>query len=91
MNIWITIKAFEHGIIDRYAKCDNSILVDKSDLIIVWDGARAGLTGKGCNGILGSTLKKLTRKPEFEKHLYLICIMHFNHIINILIIMGAAL
>ena len=40
-------------------------LVNKEDLVIVWDGARCGLVGQGQNGILGSTLKKLSLRKSF--------------------------
>ena len=47
--------------------------VSEDDLVIVWDGARSGLVGKGQNGILGSTLKKLTLKSTFSKAILPYC------------------
>ncbi len=38
---------------------DNGVEVNKSDLIIAWDGANAGTIGYGLNGLIGSTLAKL--------------------------------
>lgn len=63
---YITIKAFERGIVDWYVESDDGVSVTDNDLVIVWDGARSGLVGKGRDGILGSTLKKLTPKEEFS-------------------------
>ncbi len=66
---YINIKAFERGIIDWYVHSKDGVLVSEENLLIVWDGARSGLVGKGQNGILGSTLKKLSLKPAFSKAL----------------------
>ena len=66
---YINIKAFERGIYDYYVQSDDGVSVYDDELVIVWDGARSGLVGKGRNGILGSTLKKLTLKPVFSKSL----------------------
>lgn len=63
---YINIKAFEHGIIEQYVVSNDGIPVSDNDLVIVWDGARCGLVGQGRNGILGSTLKKLSLKQEFS-------------------------
>lgn len=63
---YITIKAFERGIIDQYVASGDGVPVSENDLIIVWDGARCGLIGQGKNGILGSTLKKLSLKEQFN-------------------------
>jgi len=66
---YINIKAFERGIYDYYVQSNDGVPVNEDELVVVWDGARSGLVGKGQNGILGSTLKKLTLKPEFSKSL----------------------
>ncbi|WP_024633502.1 MULTISPECIES: restriction endonuclease subunit S [unclassified Paenibacillus] len=39
-----------------------SVRVNKSDLIIAWDGANAGTIGVGLEGVIGSTLAKLELK-----------------------------
>lgn len=64
---YISIKAFEHGIIEHYVESGDGIPVSSKDLVIVWDGARCGLVGLGKDGILGSTLRKLTPKAEFSE------------------------
>ena len=38
-----------------------------SDILMVWDGMRCGLVGLGQEGILGSTLKKLTLKEAYKE------------------------
>jgi type I restriction enzyme S subunit len=58
---YIDIEAFEKGNIRRYADPKASTLVDEGEIIIVWDGARCGHTGKvPKSGALGSTLGIIT-------------------------------
>jgi type I restriction enzyme, S subunit len=56
---YIDIKAFEKGIIDEYADTKSSRIIDEKDILVVWDGARFGLTGMGKSGAAGSTLMVL--------------------------------
>lgn len=56
---YIDIKAFEKGIIRQYADIESSVLVSENDFLVVWDGARSGLTGRNIAGALGSTLMKV--------------------------------
>ncbi|MHC4456999.1 MAG: restriction endonuclease subunit S [Planctomycetota bacterium] len=59
---YIDIKAFETGNVRRYADMESSVLVDRGDVLVVWDGARCGHVGKApFHGALGSTL--MTIKP----------------------------
>ena len=53
---YVDIKAFEKGIVDRYASVQNAVLCNNGDLLIVCDGSRSGLTGKAIKGVVGSTL-----------------------------------
>jgi type I restriction enzyme S subunit len=66
---YIDIEAFERGNIRRYADAESSALVDKGEIIIVWDGARCGHVGKAPkNGALGSTLgiiKPILIHPDY--------------------------
>jgi len=64
---YINIKAFEKGIFDKFTDGDKCNLCDDGDLLMVWDGARAGLTGKAKKGAIGSTLMKIEAKGEIEK------------------------
>ena len=47
---YINIKAFEKGIIDEYTDGNKCNLCEDGDLLMVWDGARAGLSGKARKG-----------------------------------------
>ncbi len=57
---YVDIKCFEKGIIELYAKKDDGILIKENNVLVVWDGARAGFCGRYKSGILGSTLMSLT-------------------------------
>ena len=67
---YVNIKAFEQKIIDEYADVESSKLVDESDILVVWDGARFGLSGTAMVGAAGSTLMVL--KP-------ILCYSRFVH------------
>ncbi len=56
---YINIKAFETGLPVEYAEPGNYPECSKDDVLIVWDGARSGLTGRGVAGYIGSTLSKI--------------------------------
>lgn len=65
---YINIKAFEKGIVDQYTDGTNCNLCEDGDLLMVWDGARAGFTGKAKKGAIGSTLMKIEPKIGIEKN-----------------------
>jgi type I restriction enzyme S subunit len=56
---YIDIEAFEKGIVNRFTDGLNCSICKTYDILIVWDGARCGLVGKGASGAIGSTLAKL--------------------------------
>lgn len=56
---YINIEAFEKGIYTQYTDGEGATLSNFGDVLIVWDGARCGLVGKGVNGAVGSTLARL--------------------------------
>lgn len=56
---YIDINAFENKIFDKFTDADNCPLCQTNDILIVWDGARCGLVGRGVAGAIGSTLAKL--------------------------------
>ena len=64
---YINIKAFEKGIIDEYTDGEKCNLCEDGDLLMVWDGARAGLSGKAIKGAVGSTLMKIEEVKGIEK------------------------
>ena len=54
---YVDIEAFEKGRVRRYAGVDSSTVAEEGDILVVWDGARCGLTGKApSRGVVGSTL-----------------------------------
>ena len=56
---YIDIKAFEKAEYRQFANMDDGVLSNDGDLVMVWDGARAGLVGLTPEGLLGSTLMKM--------------------------------
>jgi type I restriction enzyme S subunit len=49
----------------KFTNVNNSnILCDKNDILIAWDGANAGTIGYNLEGVIGSTLAKLTPKID---------------------------
>ena len=67
---YINIKAFEQSIIDEFADIPSSKLIDREDILVVWDGARFGLTGIGMEGAAGSTLMVLKPVLCYPKYIY---------------------
>lgn len=56
---YVDIKAFEKGIVRKYAAREDGVFASKVDSLMVWDGARSGLVGNGIEGVIGSTLAKI--------------------------------
>jgi type I restriction enzyme, S subunit len=67
---YLDIEAFEHGIIKRYGTINDGVECVDSDLLLVWDGARSGLVGKGIHGLVGSTIMVLTSKGVNPNYLF---------------------
>jgi len=67
---YIDIQTFESGVPSRFADKHSAVLIERGDVLVVWDGARSGLVGKApTDGALGSTLTKLG--PLFAERDYL--------------------
>ncbi|MGD9488112.1 MAG: restriction endonuclease subunit S [Calditrichaceae bacterium] len=78
---YINIKAFEKGIIEEYTDGEKCNLCEDGDLLMVWDGARAGLTGKAKKGAVGSTLMRIEEVKGIEKeYLYYFLLSLFTKI-----------
>ena len=58
-HAYVDIEAFEKGIVKSYTDGEKCNFCSENDFLIVWDGSRSGLVGKGVNGALGSTLVKI--------------------------------
>ena len=56
---YIDIKAFEKGIYASYTDGVGCRLCSEEDFLMVWDGSRSGLVGKGVKGAVGSTLVRI--------------------------------
>ncbi len=68
---YLDIEAFDKNIIRQFGYPEESTMIDKRSLAMVWDGARSGLIFKGQNGSLGSTIMKITQEPcmrQFRIH-----------------------
>ena len=57
---YVDIEAFEKGVIKSYTDGVKCVLCDEDDFLMVWDGSRSGLVGKGIKGVLGSTLVRIS-------------------------------
>jgi len=68
---YIDIKAFEKNIIVKYTNEEKIVRCLPDDILIVWDGARMGLTGTNASGALGSTLAKIEYYGILKDYLYL--------------------
>jgi type I restriction enzyme, S subunit len=77
---YINIKAFEKGVIDEFADIGSSRLIDENDILVVWDGARFGLTGMGITGAAGSTLMVLKPVVCNSKYLYSFINRYYSYI-----------
>lgn len=67
---YIDIRAFEKNEIRQFAEVGSSKITTKSDILVVWDGARCGLVGMGKEGAIGSTIMCLTPIELYPKYLY---------------------
>ncbi|MDR4505210.1 MAG: restriction endonuclease subunit S [Candidatus Scalindua sp.] len=62
---YVDIEAFEQGVVKSWTDGEDCRLCYESDFLMVWDGSRSGLVGKGMHGALGSTLVRINF-PEIE-------------------------
>ena len=76
---YIDIKAFEHGVFETYTDGNKCLLCDDGDILLVWDGARAGLVGTAYKGAVGSTLVKID-VPLLRKNMF--CIFYNFILVN---------
>jgi type I restriction enzyme S subunit len=64
---YIDIKAFEKQEYRQFTSGKKCVVCEDQDIVIVWDGARSGLSGKAIKGALGSTLAKVEFSTEVER------------------------
>ncbi|WP_289128401.1 restriction endonuclease subunit S [uncultured Clostridium sp.] len=68
---YVTIKYFQTKEADQYTfETETNRLCKEDDILIVWDGARAGLIGTGVKGALGSTLCNIRLDDINKKFMY---------------------
>ena len=73
INIW----AFETKQVAEYAPQQDKPRCEPADTLLVWDGARAGLAGRGIGGLIGSTLARLT--SDLTNPAFLYYFVHSNY------------
>lgn len=77
--VYLDIRAIEKGNDEIYVDRESSNFTDENDLIVVWDGARAGWVAKSRIGAIGSTIMSLT--PKIDKDFFLRFLQtQFNYI-----------
>ncbi|MFQ7000489.1 MAG: restriction endonuclease subunit S [Clostridium sp.] len=68
---YVTIKYFQTKVADQYTfATETNRICNEDDILIVWDGARAGLIGTGVQGALGSTLCNIKFDNINKKFMY---------------------
>lgn len=68
---YVTIKYFQTKVADQYTfATETNRVCNEDDILIVWDGARAGLIGTGVQGALGSTLCNIRFNNIDKKFMY---------------------
>lgn len=67
---YINIEAFDKRVIDQFTNNDDYPICKPDDILIVWDGARCGLVGRGVSGVIGSTLAKLVFSEINSSYLF---------------------
>jgi type I restriction enzyme S subunit len=77
---YINIKAFESGQPEEFAVPGDYPTCERDDVLIVWDGARAGLIGRGVSGYIGSTLAKVYSDLADSRYLYYFLWSQYDYI-----------
>ena len=77
---YVNIKAFEGRGINEYTNGEKCVLCKSTDILIVWDGARFGLVGKGVAGAIGSTLAHIQSKIIVDTLLFYFLQYHYRYI-----------
>jgi type I restriction enzyme, S subunit len=77
---YVNIKAFESGQPEEFAADGDYPMCDRDDVLIVWDGARAGLVGRGVSGYIGSTLAKVYSDLADNRYLFYFLKSQYEHI-----------
>ncbi|HAT2030668.1 TPA: restriction endonuclease subunit S [Legionella pneumophila] len=77
---YVDIEAFEDGNIKSWTDGDGCRLCSESDFLMVWDGSRSGLVGKGMKGALGSTLVRINFPGMHNQYAYYFLLSKYQEI-----------
>ena len=77
---YVDIEAFEHGIIKSWTDGEGCRLCSDTAFLMVWDGSRSGLVGKGLKGALGSTLMRLNFPSMENQYAYYFLLSKYQEI-----------
>jgi type I restriction enzyme S subunit len=77
---YINIEAFENKVFTHYTDETGLPMCEPNDVLIVWDGARFGLVGRGVSGVIGSTLAKLKAYGLDSSYLFYFLRAKFQYI-----------
>jgi len=71
------------GGLDGYASTFLAVTANSKDVLMLWDGERSGLVGHGLNGVVSSTVSKLTPNGKINGTLlYYLLLLNFDWIQN---------
>src|SRR5690606_4930087 len=77
---YVDIEAFEEGNIKSWTNGEGCRICYESDFLMVWDGSRSGLIGKGMHGALGSTLVRINFPGMNNQYAYYFLISKYQEI-----------
>ena len=77
---YIDIEAFEQGKVKSWTDGEGCRFCYESDFLMVWDGSRSGLVGKGMHGALGSTLVRISFPGMLNQYAYYFLLSKYQEI-----------
>ena len=77
---YVDIEAFEEGNIKSWTDGKGCRICYESDFLMVWDGSRSGLVGKGIHGALGSTLVRINFPGMNNQYAYYFLLSKYQEI-----------
>ncbi|MEM0655471.1 restriction endonuclease subunit S [Klebsiella huaxiensis] len=77
---YVDIEAFEEGNIKSWTNGEGCRVCYESDFLMVWDGSRSGLVGKGMHGALGSTLVRINFPGMNNQYAYYFLLSKYQEI-----------
>ncbi|WP_305909725.1 restriction endonuclease subunit S [Methylomarinum sp. Ch1-1] len=77
---YVDIEAFDEGNIKSWTDGEGCRICYESDFLMVWDGSRSGLVGKGMHGALGSTLVRINFPGMNNQYAYYFLLSKYQEI-----------